>query len=146
VIEGILITPLRKFIDARGKVMHMLKATDPHFRGFGEIYFSTLYPRAIRGWHLHKQMTSNLSVVRGVVKLVLYDVRPTSETSGELCEIFLGPEDYKLVTIPPTIWYGFQAIGVEEAIIANCATMPHDPSEAERKAPFSPDIPYQWEI
>lgn len=145
-IEGLIITPLRMFPDGRGKVMHMLKATDPHFKGFGEIYFSTLNPRAVKGWHLHTEMTSNLSVLKGLVKLVIYDVRPESKTSGELCEIFLGPEDYKLVTIPPGLWYGFQTVSPEEAIIANCATMPHSPSEAQKKDPFSSEIPYKWTI
>ena len=31
VIEGVKIIPLRQIVDERGKIMHMLKATDPHF-------------------------------------------------------------------------------------------------------------------
>ncbi len=33
--------------------MHMLKRTDPHFIEFGEIYFSTVYPGVVKGWHRH---------------------------------------------------------------------------------------------
>ena len=31
-IEGVQIVPLKQFHDERGKVMHMLKSTDPHFQ------------------------------------------------------------------------------------------------------------------
>jgi NAD dependent epimerase/dehydratase family len=55
-IEGVVIHPLRQIPDERGKVMHMLRAQDPHFVGFGEIYFSVVYPGVVKGWHLHKQM------------------------------------------------------------------------------------------
>lgn len=30
-IEGVKIIPLKQIVDERGKVMQMLKATDPHF-------------------------------------------------------------------------------------------------------------------
>jgi len=144
VIEGVLLTPLKQFLDARGKVMHMLRSTDPHFKGFGEIYFSTVYPLAVKAWHLHKQKTINIAVPFGIVKMVIYDSRSDSATRGEIQEIYLSPEDYKLVTVPPLLWYGFQGIGTKTSIIANCATHPHDPVEAERKDPFSPEIPYHW--
>ena len=39
-IDGVRIIPLRQIADERGKIMHMLKATDEHFIAFGEIYFS----------------------------------------------------------------------------------------------------------
>jgi dTDP-4-dehydrorhamnose 3,5-epimerase-like enzyme len=42
----------------RGSVMHMLRADAEHFQGFGEIYFSTVNPGAIKGWHIHREMTS----------------------------------------------------------------------------------------
>jgi len=143
-IDGVLITPLRQFLDARGKVMHMLRDTDPHFRGFGEIYFSTVYPQAIKAWLLHTVQINNLAVPWGIVKLVLYDSRAGVETFGKIQEIFLGPENYQLVTIPPGIWYGFQGLGSAMSIVANCSTHPHDPQESQRKDLSSPDIPYKW--
>ena len=43
--------------------MHMMKATDPHFVGFGEIYFSCSWPGSIKAWHIHKKMTVNNAIV-----------------------------------------------------------------------------------
>jgi len=88
-IEGVKITPLRQILDERGKVMHMLRNNDAHFQSFGEIYFSCVYPGAIKAWHLHKEMTLNYAVPHGEIKLVLYDNREESGTQGEIQEIFL---------------------------------------------------------
>ena len=145
-IEGVRIIPLRQFWDERGKVMHMLKCDRPEFQSFGEVYFSTVYPGVIKGWHIHHRMVLNYAVPLGHIKLVLYDNREESMTRGEIQEIFLGPDNYNLVTIPVMVWNGIKSIGMETALIANCATIPHDPDEIERLDPFDPQIPYDWSI
>jgi len=145
-IEGVLIKPLRQILDERGKVMQMLRNDDPDFLGFGEIYFSCIYPGVIKGWHLHKKMTLNYAVPYGTIKLVLYDDRISIKTRGEIQEIFLGPENYCLVQIPPLVWNGFKGVGSTNSIVANCSTIPHDPHEIERKDPHDPGIPYTWEL
>ena len=143
-IEGVLIHPLKQIPDERGKVMHMLKATDPHFEKFGEIYFSVIYPGAVKGWHRHSRMTLYYTVVIGMAKLVLYDERPNSPTRNEIQEIFLGESNYCLVRIPTMVWNGFKGIGTERAVLANCATHPHDPNELERLDPMKNHISYDW--
>jgi dTDP-4-dehydrorhamnose 3,5-epimerase len=145
-IEGVRIVPLRRIPDERGTVMHMLKRTDPHFIEFGEIYFSTVYPGVVKGWHLHQVMTLNYACVFGRVKLVLYDDREGSASRGKLMELFLGPDDYSLVQIPPFVWNGFKGMGQGPSIVANCATQPHDPSQTERMDPFASSIPYDWGV
>jgi dTDP-4-dehydrorhamnose 3,5-epimerase len=145
-IDGVIITPLRQILDERGKIMHMLRATDPHFVAFGEMYFSFVHPGVVKGWHIHKTMVLNYAVPIGKVKLVLYDDREQSPTRGELQEVFVGPENYCLVTVPPGVWNGTKGVGTETSIIANCASIPHDPDEISRKDPFDPSIPYSWDI
>ncbi len=143
-IEGVAVRPLRRILDERGSVMHMLRRDDPWFEGFGEIYFSTVKPGVVKGWHLHKKMTLNYAVVSGRIKLALYDDREGSRTKGELQEILLGGDDYALVTVPPGVWNGFKGLGGTDAIVANCATIPHDPEEIVRIDPLSPKIGYAW--
>ena len=144
-IEGVKVVPLRRIPDERGTVMHMLRSTDPHFSRFGEIYFSTVYKDVVKGWHRHREMTLNYACVFGRIKLVLYDERTDSPTRGELKEVFLGPDDYSLVVIPPGIWNGFKGMSDPCAIMANCATHPHDPARSDRLDPFDNHIPYRWE-
>jgi dTDP-4-dehydrorhamnose 3,5-epimerase len=145
-IEGVVVTPLRQIFDERGKVMHMLREDSPVFSRFGEIYFSCTYPGAIKAWHLHRRMSLNYAVIHGEIKCVLFDDRPGSSTRGLVEEYFLSPENYCLVTVPPLVWNGFKGIGDKVSIVANCATLPHDPEEIERKSAFDPAIPYDWGI
>lgn len=145
-IEGVVIKPLKQIPDERGKIMHMLRCTDDHYSGFGEIYFSCVYPGVIKGWHIHKKMILNYAVPHGHIKFVLYDDRPNSPTKGEIQEIFMGPDNYCLVTVPPLVWNGFKGIGSEMAIVANCASIPHDPDEIDRLDPFDKTIPYDWSV
>ena len=143
-IEGVLVVPLRRIPDERGTVFHMLKSTDPHFREFGEIYFSSIYPGVVKGWHLHERMTINYACIVGTVKVVLFDEREGSKTRGEVQIVTIGPRNYVLLTVPPGVWNGFTNVGEEEAIVANCATIPHDPSEIRRIDPHQNHIPYDW--
>ena len=145
-IEGVRITPLTQILDERGKIMHMLRCDSENFIRFGEIYFSCVFPGVIKGWHIHTKMTLNYAVPHGHIKLVLYDDREGSLTKGLIQEIFLGPDNYCLVTIPPLVWNGFKGYGDEMAIVANLSDIPHDPDEIGRKEPFDPSIPYTWDL
>lgn len=126
--------------------MHMLRADAPHFSRFGEIYFSAVYPGAVKAWHIHKEMTLNYAVIVGTVKLVLFDDRSGSRTRGSLMELFIGEHNYRLITVPPLVWNGFKGCGLQMSIVANCATHPHHPDEIEREDPFSSRIPYDWRL
>jgi dTDP-4-dehydrorhamnose 3,5-epimerase len=145
-IDGVKVIPLRKIVDERGKIMHMLKATDPHFIRFGEIYFSTAWPGTVKAWHIHQTMTINNAVLSGHAKLVMYDLRESSPTKGELMEVYLGEDNHCLVQIPPGIANGYKAYGDKEVILANCGTEPHDPNEMLRLPPFTEKIPYDWSL
>jgi dTDP-4-dehydrorhamnose 3,5-epimerase len=145
-IHDVRITPLRRIPDERGAIMHMLRSDDPAFSAFGEIYFSLVYPGVVKGWHRHRRMTLNYAVPVGMIKLVCFDERGDSPTGGAVQEMHLGELQYALVTIPPGIWNGFKGEGAAPALVANCATEPHDPSEIERLDPFSDRIPYDWAL
>jgi dTDP-4-dehydrorhamnose 3,5-epimerase len=145
-IQGVKVHQLRRIPDERGMIMHMLRSDDTQFERFGEIYFSCVYPGAIKAWHIHRAMTLNYAVPHGMIKLVLYDDRADSVTRGQLMEIFTGDSNYALVTIPPMVWNGFKGIGLTTAIVANCSTLSHDPSEIDRRDPFDGTIPYDWSL
>lgn len=146
-IHGVTVKPLKKIADERGMIYHMLRSNDREFKKFGEIYFSLVYPGIVKGWHLHTKMTLNYAVIQGMVKLVLYDPRSKSPTKGELMELFIGEENYVLVTIPPEVWNGFKGIGVKTAIVANCSDVAHDPKEIKRMDSINNNIiKYDWSI
>jgi dTDP-4-dehydrorhamnose 3,5-epimerase len=146
VIDGVIITPLKQIHDERGAVYHMLRSDSPNFVNFGELYFSVVNPGIAKGWNRHKKMITNLSVIKGKLALVLVDLRSGSSTEGEVQEIILGsdPDIYQLVTVPNMIWTGSKCLSDEPAILANCASIPHDPEEAEKLFLKNSVIPYDW--
>jgi dTDP-4-dehydrorhamnose 3,5-epimerase len=145
-IEGVARHPLRQFVDDRGRTMHMLRNDDPHFRAFGEIYFSGVQQGKVKGWYRHREKTLNYAVPTGLIRVVIYDERVTSPTRGAIEEYLLGEasDKYALLTIPPLLWYGVQGLAPGVSIIANCSDLPNDPAESDRKEPNSPDVPYTW--
>ncbi len=146
IIEGVEVIPLRRIPDERGTIYHMLRCTDPYFIRFGEIYFSTVYSGVVKGWHRHREMTLNYACIFGRIKVVLFDEREGSPTKGTLIEVFLGPDTYSLVIIPPEVWNGFKGMSEPYAILANCCSHPHDPARTTRLDPFTNHIPYSWNV
>jgi len=124
----------------------MLRSDDEQFSGFGEIYFSLVRPGAVKAWHLQKIATRHYAVPVGTAKVVLYDERSDSATSGNLQEVVLGEENYSLLVIPPNVWSGFAAVGNQAALIADCTTLPYDPSVILRRDANDPSIPYCWAV
>ena len=148
-IAGALLHPLKVIPTEGGPVMHMLRPGSPLLpdfsKGFGEIYFSEVLPGHVKAWKRHTRQTQHFAVPSGLLKIVMYDDRPGSETRGVLCELALGrPEHYGLLRIPVNVWYGFTAMGDAPALICNCADIPHDPTEGQRLPLNDPSIPYQW--
>ncbi len=145
-IHGVRVKPLRVIPDERGRLMEILRSDDEVFLRFGQLYMTTAYPGAVKGWHYHKKQVDNFAVVKGMIKLVLYDGREDSLTRGEVNEFFLGEQNPQLVQIPHLVLHGFKGIGTEEAIVINCPTEVYrydDPDEF-RVDPFSKEIPYDW--
>lgn len=146
-INGVIVTPLRRIPDDRGKIMHIMKSSDEDFHTFGEVYCSTVYPSVVKGWHLHKEMTLNYVVLKGKIKFVLFDGRKDSSTYGETQEIYIGEDNYVRVTVPPFVWNGFMGLGLEEAFVVNFTDIPHSPTEIERIPPHEKElINYDWSV
>jgi dTDP-4-dehydrorhamnose 3,5-epimerase len=145
-IAGLDVVPLRIIPDERGSVMHMLRADSTHFAGFGEVYFSKVLRGAVKGWKRHTRMTLNLAVPVGRIRLVAFDERAASTTRGACLDLVLGALDYKLVIVPPGVWMAFQGLAEGESLLANCATIPHDPAEAESRSLTNPPVEINWDI
>ena len=146
-IEGVIVQPLKQIESNCGKVLHMLRNDSSLFNHFGEIYFSEIHSGTVKAWKRHKKQTQNMAVPLGEIQLVIYDDRLMSSTNGKIAEYELGRSGhYKLVHIPPMLWYGFHALGNQSSMIANCTDRPHDPEEIECLPADSDQIPYQWEM
>jgi dTDP-4-dehydrorhamnose 3,5-epimerase len=145
-IDGVVIKKLRVIPDERGRLMEILRRDDDFFREFGQVYMTTAYPGVVKGWHYHKRQYDNMAVVKGMMKIVLYDGRKESPTFGQINEIFAGEHNPVLVHIPPFVYHGFKCISDEEAVVVNTPTEVYKYAEPDefRVHPHDNDIPYDW--
>ncbi|HAR98893.1 MAG TPA: dTDP-4-dehydrorhamnose 3,5-epimerase [Syntrophus sp. (in: bacteria)] len=146
-IEGVHVKQLKVIADERGRLMEILRADDAFFEGFGQVYMTTAYPGVVKGWHYHKKQSDNMAVVRGMMKIVLYDGRGDSPTRGEINAFFAGEHNPILIHIPPYVHHGFKCISPDEAIVVNTPTEVYRYEEPDefRVDPHVNDIPYDWD-
>ena len=146
-IDGVKIKNLKVIPDERGRLMEMLRSDDDLFVKFGQIYMTTAYPGAVKAWHYHKIQTDNFVVVKGMMKVVLYDSREGSATQGLVNEFFMGEHNAILLQIPNLVFHGFKCISETEAIVINTPTETYKYQEPDeyRLHPHDNDIPYDWE-
>ena len=90
-----------------------------------EVYFSEINPNEIKAWKRHKSMTSNLITVKGEIKVVI------QEEKGKFISEVISKNNYKMITIPPNYWFGFQCIGNEIGLLANISNEEHRDIESE---------------
>lgn len=144
-VDGAQLTELKQIAAEGGPVLHMMRGDSPRFTSFGEVYFSEVLPGHVKAWKRHSLMTQHFVVPVGRVRVVLFDDRKSSPTYQRLAEVTLGrPYDYRLLRIPPQVWYGFAALGDYPALIANCTDIPHRQGESERAPVDAPFIPFSW--
>lgn len=147
-IDGVKTKPLQTHADDRGWLFEILRRDDELFVQFGQVYLTAVYPGVVKAWHCHSRQTDNFTVVSGMAKLVLADLRDDSPTRGKIDEFFIGDQNRQVVQIPPGVYHGLMGLGTTPALALNCPTEPyrHDHPD-EIRLPFDcEEIPYTWDI
>jgi len=145
-IDGVKTRKLKVIPDERGRLMEILRSDDELFDKFGQVYMTTAYPGVTKAWHYHKKQYDNMCVIKGMMKVVLYDSREGSPTFNEVNEFFAGEHNPILIQIPPMVYHGFKCISENEAIAINCPTEVYDYDNPDefRVDPHTNDISYDW--
>jgi dTDP-4-dehydrorhamnose 3,5-epimerase len=141
-IDGVVITPLKRILHEKGDIYHAMKKSETSFFSFGEAYFSSVNCNDIKGWKKHSKMVLNLVVPVGSVRFVLFDDRKESITNGNYIDVTVSSDNYIRLTIPPGLWVAFQGIGKKLNLLLNIASIEHDPSESVT-APLN-SIFFRW--
>ena len=146
-IEGVAVKQLARHADQRGYLMELLRSDDPIFSKFGQCYVSMNYPGVVRAWHWHEKQDDFFVVVRGMIRVGLYDQREGSATQGEVNDFYLGENNTILVKIPVGVVHGYKTIGMEPSLLINFPSEAYDPDEPdEYRLPWNTDqIPHDWE-
>jgi dTDP-4-dehydrorhamnose 3,5-epimerase len=145
-INGVAVRRAKVLPDERGRLGEIFRADDPWFEKFGQVYFTTTYPGVVKAWHYHKKQTDHFYVIKGMVKIALYDQRNGSPTYGAVNELYLGEHCPGLLRIPPGVLHGWMCVSRTEAYIVNVVSEIYnyeDPDEF-RTDPHENNIPYDW--
>lgn len=144
-IDGASARPLRVVPDERGWLMEVLRADDPEFTTFGQVYISATYPGVVKAWHFHTRQVDHFACVSGMVKLVLIDTRDGSPTKGLVNEFFLGEQQPMLVRVPNGVYHGWKCISVTPSLVLNVPNEPYNRAEPDehRLEPHG-TLDYDW--
>jgi dTDP-4-dehydrorhamnose 3,5-epimerase len=145
-IDGVVVVPLKLLPNARGRLMEIVRRSDPDVIAFEQVYLTSTYPGVVKAWYRHHHQVDQIASISGLVRLVLFDGREDSPSSGAIQEIHLGDLAPRLVRIPPGVWHGFQAVGIHEAFLLHLNSHAFDPAQPDedRLDPDDPRIPFVW--
>jgi dTDP-4-dehydrorhamnose 3,5-epimerase len=162
-IPGVVVKDLKIIPDERGRLIEFIRADDPIFLRFGQVYATIINPGVVKGWHYHKIQTDYVACVQGMIKLVLFlpvsgeprgcaweyvgDSTCHSLCNGPVQELFIGVHNPKLVLIPRGVYHGWKCISDHEAVVMCLTTEPYNYAAPDeyRVDPHYNDIPYKWE-
>jgi dTDP-4-dehydrorhamnose 3,5-epimerase len=142
---GLELNPLKSIGTGNGDILRGIKKSDNSFMGFGEAYFSCIFPGSVKGWKCHRKMTLNFVVPVGSIKFVIFKSNRVGQLdqSSSPFEFILGREQYSRLTIPPGLWVGFCGLGDSESVLLNVASHEHDPLESDNIDISS--VVYKWD-
>ncbi|MCH8346484.1 MAG: dTDP-4-dehydrorhamnose 3,5-epimerase family protein [Chloroflexi bacterium] len=147
-IQGVEVKQLTRNADERGFLMEIMRKDDPIFTKFGQCYVSMNYPGVVRAWHYHQKQDDFFVVVKGMIKVGLYDMREGSPSRGEVSEFYLGDNNNIVLKIPVGVAHGYKTVGVEPSLLVNFPSEVYNREEPdEHRLPWDTDqIPFDWEV
>ncbi len=145
-IDGVMLKDLVRHPDERGFFEEMIRKTDDFFaEGFGQVSHSFMISGVVKAWHVHKTQVDWWYVVRGKIKVALYDTRTNSKTYKELQELVIGGEEPSntIIKIPPGVAHGLKVIeGPVDLVYVTSGIYSKD---EEGRIPYNDaEIGYDW--
>ena len=143
--------------DERGFVSEIFRNDWKEFFGKdkpAQINVSKSQPGVTRAWHRHlRDQVDFFTVIKGTIKICVYDNNPVSKTFGTLVEIISNEKKLQIIKVPGHFWHGTKTIGSEESYTVYFINnlYDYDNPDEERISWNDPSIidprtkqPYDW--
>lgn len=126
-INGVVVNKLKIISDDRGRLMEIMRVSQikTHPK---QVYLTTAYENTVKDkthFHMHKKQVDFFCCIKGMIKLVLVDIRDNGGTKNEINEFEIGDENPCIVTIPSNVLHAFKSLK-GEAFIINCINNEYD--------------------
>jgi len=147
-IQDVVVKKIVTHSDDRGYFREILRDDDNLLRRFGQTSITKTHPGVIKAFHWHKHQDDIWYVADGMVRVVLYDIRPDSPTCGQTQVIFAGEDNPVVVFIPVGVAHGYQVLGNKPALLFYHVTHSYSPAQPdEERIPWDdPEIGFDWSI
>jgi len=120
-IQGVVITPIRKFRDDRGWLAEVFRSDEiaPEYQpAMG--YLSTSLPGVVRGPHEHEEQADLFVFLGpGEFKITLWDNRKALPSYGSRMVVFGGEGNPIQVLIPPGVVHAYRNLSLKASVVLN---------------------------
>jgi len=126
-------------VDDRGYLIEIIRATDPHFTKFGQVYLvGNFTKRTVRAFHKHNELWDWFFVSHGAAKFVLVDDRKDSPTYKEQNDFVVSSRNPSLIVVPPGVYHGWMSLEDDTQMVSTASEVYNRESPDEvRIAPDS---------
>lgn len=136
-LKNNLILPRTHDDDRRRSINDIFKTP----KSFGDLNLSYIYPDRTVAWHRHLKQFDYWIVIKGSLKVGLYD-----EEKKRLMWVYLHERDRKVLRIPPRIWHGWKNISGEESILMYWITQKYDSKNPDEERTEIGSFGENWDI
>ena len=109
-------------VDDRGYLIEILRASDPHFTRFGQVYLVGNFGRGtVRAFHKHEELWDWFFISHGAAKFVLVDDRPDSPTYKEQNVFVSSSRNPSLLVVPPGVFHGWMSLEEDTQMLSTAS-------------------------
>lgn len=109
-------------VDDRGYLIEIIRATDPYFTKFGQVYLVGNFAKGtIRAFHKHKVLWDWFFISHGSAKFVLVDDRENSPTYKEMNTFVVCSRNPSLIVVPPGVYHGWMSLEDDTQMISTAS-------------------------
>lgn len=151
-IEGVVVRPLRKFVDERGWLSELFRhdELDSEFHPT-MTYISSTEPGVTRGPHEHVDQADLFCFIGpSNFKIRVWDNRSESPTYNNVTTVYGGADNPLSVLIPKGVVHAYRNVGSSQGCVINCPNRlfmgegRRDPID-EIRHEDDPDTPYRMD-
>jgi dTDP-4-dehydrorhamnose 3,5-epimerase len=134
-IEGVIIKKIVTHKDSRGFFREIFKTkNNSKNQRFRQISHSLIKKNIIKGWHLHKKQCQWNYLLKGNIKVYLYDTREKSKTFKKHQIIKINSKTNSIIYFfPPGVGHGYITLANENHMIYATSGI-YDPNEEYKMA------------